>query len=60
VAMTNYADFQDFYGTREKLEAVTKELRTARAVVIDLRPAVAPSESGEQLDTAGHTGLAPD
>ena len=45
VAMTNYSDFQDFVGTAQKLEALKKELPTARAVVFDLRPEATPSES---------------
>jgi C-terminal processing protease CtpA/Prc len=45
VAMTNYSDFQDFVGTTKKLEALKKELPTARAVVFDLRPEATPSES---------------
>lgn len=45
VAMTNYADFEDFVGTAKKLEGLKKELPTASAVVFDLRPAVTPSES---------------
>jgi len=49
VTMTNYADFQDFVGTEEKLEALKKELPTARAVVFDLRPAVTPSESEQGM-----------
>jgi len=53
VTMTNYADFQDFVGTGEKLEALKKELPTARAVVFDLRPAVTPSESEQGLASDG-------
>ena len=49
VTMTNYNDFQDFVGTGEKLEALKKELPTARAILFDLRPAVAPSESEQGL-----------
>src|ERR1019366_1449443 len=49
VAMTHYSDFQDFVGSREKLEALTKEIPTARAVVFDLRPAVTPSESEQGM-----------
>lgn len=45
VTMTNYADFQDFYGTEKKLEALKRELPKARALVFDLRPGVTPSES---------------
>ena len=53
ISMTNYADFQDFVGTGEKLEALKKELPTARAVVFDLRPAVTPSESEQGLASDG-------
>jgi hypothetical protein len=53
VAMTNYADFQDFVGTGEKLEALKKELPTARAVVFDLRPAATPSESEQGFASDG-------
>jgi len=60
VTMTNYADLEDFVGTKEKLEALKKELPTARAVVFDLRPAVAPSESekGVASDSISDSGLA--
>ena len=60
VAMTNYADFQDFVGTGEKLEALKKELPTARAVVFDLRPAATPSESeqGFASDAISESGVA--
>jgi C-terminal processing protease CtpA/Prc len=47
VAMTNYSDFQDFVGATQKLEALKKELPTARAVVFDLRPDAAPSDSDQ-------------
>jgi C-terminal processing protease CtpA/Prc len=53
VAMTNYSDFEDFGGTREKLAALKKELPTARAIVFDLRPAVVPSESDQGLASYG-------
>jgi C-terminal processing protease CtpA/Prc len=56
VAMTNYADFQDVDGTREKLAALKKELATARAVVFDLRPAVTPSDSEQGLASYGISG----
>jgi hypothetical protein len=49
VTMTNYVDLEDFVGTKEKLEALKKELPTARAVVFDLRPAVTPSESEQGM-----------
>ena len=49
VAMTKYSDFQDFVGTGERLEALKKELPTARAVVFDLRPAATPSDSERGL-----------
>jgi C-terminal processing protease CtpA/Prc len=60
VTMTNYADFQDFVGTERKLEALKKELPTARAVVFDLRPAVTPSESEQGMASYGisDSGLA--
>jgi len=45
VAMTNYADLEDFNGAMEKLEALKKELPTARAVVFDMRASVVPSEA---------------
>ena len=45
VAMTNYSDFEDYVGTGEKLAALKKELPTARGLMLDLRPAVEPSES---------------
>ena len=45
VTMTKYSDFQDLVGTREKLEALKKELPSVHAVVFDLRPEVTPSES---------------
>jgi len=53
VAMTNYSDFQDFYGTREKLEDLKKELPTATAVVFDLRPARTPSEAEQGMASYG-------
>jgi C-terminal processing protease CtpA/Prc len=56
VAMTNYSDFEDFGGTREKLAALKKELPTARAIVFDLRPAVPPSESDQGLASNGISG----
>ncbi|MGA7382273.1 MAG: S41 family peptidase, partial [Terriglobales bacterium] len=56
VAMTNYSDFEDFGGTREKLAALKKELPTARAIIFDLRPAVAPSESDQGLASYGISG----
>ena len=56
VAMTNYSDFQDFYGTREKLEALKKELPTATAVVFDLRPDRTPSEAEQGMASYGISG----
>src|ERR1700758_410148 len=56
VAMTNYSDFQDFYGTREKLEALKKELPTATAVVFDLRPARTPSEAEQGMASYAISG----
>lgn len=56
VSMTNYADFQDFVGTGEKLEALKKELPTVRAVVFDLRPTVTPSESEQGMASYGISG----
>lgn len=56
VAMTNYADFQDFYGTREKLEALKKELPTATAVVFDLRPERTPSEAEQGMASFAISG----
>jgi C-terminal processing protease CtpA/Prc len=53
VAMTNYSDFQDFYGTREKLEALKKELPAATAVIFDLRPARPPSETDQGMASYG-------
>src|SRR5271165_1681789 len=44
VTMTNYADLSDFNGTREKLDALKRELPNARAIVLDLRPAAIPTE----------------
>jgi hypothetical protein len=59
VAMTNYSDFEDFSGTREKLAALKKELPTAPSIVFDLRPAVAPwlaRPSGDAaIDSQGMT-----
>lgn len=55
VAMTNYTDFQDFVGTMDKLEALTKEIPTARAVVFDMRPSVTPSESEQGMALYGIT-----
>jgi len=49
VSMTRYSDFTDFVGSREKLEALKKELPNARAVVFDLRPETTPSESEQGL-----------
>jgi len=54
VAMTNCSDFQDFYGTREKLRALKKELPTA--VVFDLRPARTPSEPEQGMASYGISG----
>jgi len=56
VAMTNYSDFQDFYGTAEKLEALKKELPTAAAVVFDLRPARPPSEQEQGMASYAISG----
>ena len=60
VSMTKYSDFQDFYGTREKLESLKKEIPTARAIVFDLRPEAAPSESEQGLasDALSRSGIA--
>ena len=60
VTMTNYSEFQDSVGTKEKLEALKKELPTARALVFDLRPIVTPSESekGIASDSISDSGLA--
>jgi C-terminal processing protease CtpA/Prc len=60
VAMTNYADLEDFAGTNRKLEALRKELPTTRAVVFDLRPAVIPSETeqGSASYVIAKSGLA--
>jgi C-terminal processing protease CtpA/Prc len=44
VSMTRYADFTDFVGSAEKLQALKKELPNARAVVFDLRPDTAASD----------------
>jgi len=44
VSMTNYSDFLDFVGTGEKLEALKKALPKARALILDLRPSMTPSE----------------
>jgi hypothetical protein len=45
VAMRNYADLEDIYGTQDKLQALKKEIPSARAIVFDLRPLVLPTES---------------
>jgi C-terminal processing protease CtpA/Prc len=49
VDMTNYSDSQNWEGTIGKLKALKKELSGARAVVFDLRPAAAPSESEQGM-----------
>ncbi|HUD15447.1 MAG TPA: S41 family peptidase [Terracidiphilus sp.] len=60
VSMTRYSDFTDFVGTQKKLEAVKKEVPTARAVVFDLRPATPPSDSeqGNASDAITDSGIA--
>lgn len=59
VRMTNYADFQDYVGTGERLEALKKELPTASAVVFDLRPSVTPSDADQEMVsyTVSESGL---
>jgi C-terminal processing protease CtpA/Prc len=47
VSMTRYADFTDFVGSGTKLQAVRRALPNARAVVFDLRPEIAPSDSDQ-------------
>lgn len=49
VKVRHYSDFQDFTGTIEKLEALKRELPTARGVVFDLRSESEPSESEQGL-----------
>jgi C-terminal processing protease CtpA/Prc len=51
VDMTNYADFQDFVGTDEKFAALKKQIPVARAIVLDLRPSVPPTEDEQGLAT---------
>jgi C-terminal processing protease CtpA/Prc len=60
VSMTHYADFLDFVGTSERLASLKKELPTARAVVVDLRPDATPSESeqGSASSAISRSGLA--
>lgn len=47
VSMTRYADFTDFVGSIERLQALEKEIPNARAVVFDLRPETPPSDSDQ-------------
>jgi C-terminal processing protease CtpA/Prc len=49
VEMTNYADFVDYVGTLEKLNALKKEIPAATAIVFDLRPGMTPSESEQGM-----------
>ncbi len=56
IAMTRYSDFRDYVGTREKLEALKKELPSARAVVFDLRPEATPAESEQGLASYAISG----
>lgn len=60
VTMTNYGDLQDRNGTAEKLAAVKKEIPEARAIVIDLRPSVTPTEEEQGMASYGiaRSGLA--
>jgi C-terminal processing protease CtpA/Prc len=53
VSMTKYSDFQDFDGTREKLEALKKELPKARAIVFDLRSSQPPGEDSQGMVSYG-------
>lgn len=57
VTMTNYADLMDFVLTREKLQAIKKEIPHARSVVFDLRPSVIPSEGGMASYSLSESGL---
>jgi C-terminal processing protease CtpA/Prc len=38
VSLRNYRDFDDYFGTRERLESVADSIRRARRVLFDLRP----------------------
>jgi C-terminal processing protease CtpA/Prc len=38
VSLRNYRDFDDYFGTRERLESVVDSIRRARRVLFDLRP----------------------
>lgn len=62
VSMTRYADFTDFVGSQEKLQALKKELPNARAVVFDLRPETAPSDfdQGSVSDAFAGSGIVED
>lgn len=62
VSMTRYADFTDFVGSNEKLQALKKELPNARAVVFDLRPETPPSDfdQGTVSDAFAESGIAED
>jgi C-terminal processing protease CtpA/Prc len=60
VDMTNYSGFQDFVGTDEKFSALKKQLPEARAIVLDLRPSVPPTEDeqGSATYSIGASGIA--
>ena len=60
VDMTNYADFQDYVGTNEKLSALKKESPKAHAIVFDLRPSSPPTEDeqGSATTSIGMSGIA--
>ena len=49
LTMTDYSEFEDFVGTTARLEALKKELSAASALVFDLRPSSAPSESAKGM-----------
>ena len=49
VSLRNYQDFDDYYGSRERLKTVVECIRRARRVVFDLRPTV-PTEDPAAID----------
>jgi hypothetical protein len=49
VSLRNYQDFDDYFGTRERLSMVVDSIKRARRVVFDLRP-TSPIEDPSAID----------
>ena len=60
VDLTNYSDFLDYVGTREKISALKKEIPKAQAIVFDLRPSSPPTEDeqGSAAASISMSGIA--